>query len=323
MLDLHNYDYYLVSMSGGKDSTAVLLWLLGRGVDVSKIELWHQLVDGGREHTLPLMVWPFEEDYVNRLGEHFGIRVLHQYKQGGFEREMLRDQSLTAPTCFQLGDRSWQTKGGTHGKPNTRQMFPQVSADLRCRWCSGVLKVDPMDMALRNDPRFRGKKTLVLTGERAQESANRARYKTEEPHRADARDGKLERYIDHRRPVHQWQEQHVWNMLQGLNIRPAPAYFLGWGRLSCLSCIFGSPNQWASVRQIAPDWFERIAQYEEQFNHTIHRTKNVRQLADAGTPYPTCLDPDLVRLAMSRTYTGPITGFELPAGAYGENVGPS
>jgi 3'-phosphoadenosine 5'-phosphosulfate sulfotransferase (PAPS reductase)/FAD synthetase len=48
---------------------------------------------------------------------------------------------------------------------------------------------------------FRDGKTLVVTGERAEESPNRARYKVFEPHRADNRHGRrVIRHVDHWRP---------------------------------------------------------------------------------------------------------------------------
>src|SRR5262245_29094956 len=43
---------------------------------------------------------------------------------------------------------------------------------------------------------------------------------------------------------------------------PHPAYHLSWARVSCLACIFGQADQWVSVRPIAPDLFNGIAQYE-------------------------------------------------------------
>ena len=50
IIDLLSYDKYVVSFSGGKDSTATFLYLLEHGVPVDRIELWHQEVDG-REKT--------------------------------------------------------------------------------------------------------------------------------------------------------------------------------------------------------------------------------------------------------------------------------
>ena len=46
-----DYDKYVVTFSGGKDSTALVLYLLSIGVPPHKIELWHHEIDG-REKTL-------------------------------------------------------------------------------------------------------------------------------------------------------------------------------------------------------------------------------------------------------------------------------
>lgn len=57
-----DYDRYVVAFSGGKDSLACLLHLLECGVDRSKIELHHHLVDGREGSTL--FDWPVTESYV-------------------------------------------------------------------------------------------------------------------------------------------------------------------------------------------------------------------------------------------------------------------
>ena len=44
--NLNGYDKYIVSFSGGKDSTALLLFLLENGVPKDRIELWHQEMTG-------------------------------------------------------------------------------------------------------------------------------------------------------------------------------------------------------------------------------------------------------------------------------------
>jgi hypothetical protein len=79
------------------------------------------------------------------------------------------------------------------------------------------------------------------------------------------------------------------------------------------------------VRLIAPDLFARIAQYERHFGKTIHRGKSVADLADKGTPYPECRDPELVGLAMSQTYPAHLAltdHWTLPAGAFKHCGGP-
>jgi len=318
--DLATYDTIIVGMSGGKDSLACILHLLDCGVPREKIELWHHLVDG-REGSR-LMDWPITDDYCRKFAEHFGLKLYFSWREGGFEREMLRDNTPTACTWFETPTGVMKA-GGTRGKPGTRRRFPQVSADLSVRWCSAYLKIDIASCAIRNDLRFANSKTLVVTGERAEESPARARYKAFEPDRADLRNGRAKRHVDHWRPVHKWTEQAIWDIIRKYRVNPHPAYHLGFGRTSCLSCIFGSKDQWATVQRIAPEHFERIARYEEEFGVTINRNKSVRELAAAGCAYPV-EDEKLRALAMSREYTDPIIvkNWTLPAGAFGESTGP-
>jgi hypothetical protein len=53
--------------------------------------------------------------------------------------------------------------------------------------------------------------------------------------------------------------------MEKYRVRPHPAYFLGWSRVSCLPCIFGNPDQWATVREAAPAVFQRLAMLEQKF----------------------------------------------------------
>lgn len=319
--DLASYDKIIVAFSGGKDSIAALLDLIDRGVPRDKIELHHHDIDGGGE---TFMDWPITPAYCRAVADALGLPIYFSYREGGFKREMLRDNSETAPVVFEKPDGTLGRAGGHSGKLGTRQKFPQVSADLKTRWCSGALKVDVMAAAIRNQERFDHKRTLVVTGERAEESSNRAKYKTFEPHRTHTQS----RHVDHYRPVHGWSEKDAWDIMQRHGIVPHPAYQLGWSRLSCRNCIFGSANQQATNRKLFPEGFEEIAGYEKKFGTTIHRTSSVHERADKGAPYEAAVSrPELARLADSRVWSGPIVippeEWKMPAGAFGEKGGPT
>lgn len=324
LLPLADYDQILVAFSGGKDSMACLLHLLDQGADPAKIELWHHEIDG-REGSR-MMDWPSTPSYCRAVAAAFKLPIYFSWKVGGFEREMLRDNTETAPTRFETPEGVGQA-GGNSGKLGTRMKFPQSGVDLATRWCSAYLKIDVGMAALRNQPRFANSKTLFVTGERAQESSARAKYKTTEPHKADARDGKSRRHVDHWRPIHKWSEQGVWAAIERYRVNPHPAYRLGWGRLSCMLCIFGSPNQWASAVAIAPDAVQKIAGYEGRFGVTIDRKINVLEKAAKGTPYPASSNPAVVAEALDENWGGRVILEEgewtTPAGAFGESAGPT
>ena len=323
--DLHSYDRYVVSFSGGKDSTALLLFLLENRVPHEKIELWHQEIDG---RGPSLFDWEVTPDYCRKLGAAFGIPVRFQYKEGGFLREMLREDALTAPIHLELADGTERVTGGTAGKPSTRRRFPQSSPDLRTRWCSAYLKIDVCAAALRHDPRFENSHTLVLSGERGEESRQRAGYAILEPDKADLRNGKKAfRHIDRFRPLRDWKERQVWDLLEKYRVRPHPCYFMGFGRCSCKFCVFGNADQFASAACISRQKADRLIAFEKEFGCTLKRDTDLKTLISKGKPYESIND-ELRKLATSFEYDRDIlvpkeSTWQLPSGAFRKCGGPS
>jgi len=297
---------------------------------MDRVEYWHHDVDGKAE---VFMDWPCTDDYVRAFARAMDVPVLFQYKEGGFLREMTRHESATAPIHYEKLDGTWGTSGGK-GKPNTRMIFPQVSASLSVRWCSAYLKVDVCAAAIRGDERFRNKRTLIVTGERAQESKARSKYKIFERNRSHSQGKRVKRHVDHWRPVHGWEEEKVWAIMERHNVNPHPAYHLGFGRVSCMSCIFGGPDQWKTILDLDPERLYQIANFEEVFGKfhgggkpkTIHRKLPVLDRAAKGKSLvPQDIDPEVIRAALSKEYTLPIITKEwkVPAGAYRDSGGPT
>lgn len=321
--DLHSYDTYIVAFSGGKDSLACILHLLDQGVRTDQIELWHHDIDG-REGS-DLMDWSCTRDYCKKFAEAMGIKIYFSWKIGGFEGEMNRDNSLTAPVKFECPDGSVQQAGGILGKLSTRKMFPQTSASLSVRWCSAYLKIDVARIAINNQKRFLNSRTLLISGERAEESSARAKYAEFETHACNRESRKLNRVVHQWRAVHSWSEAKVWDIIKDWKINPHPAYRLGWGRLSCMTCIFGNANQWASAFKIAPEKVSKIAEYETEFGKTIHRTKSVMEQVANGVAYESMND-ETIKAAISPEYSQPIIisgEWVQPVGAFGDCDGPS
>lgn len=325
-LDLDDYDRpIVVAFSGGKDSLACVLELLDRGVEPEEIELWHHDVDGEPGEADNFMDWPVTPAYCDAVAEALGIRIRHSWKVEGFEGEMLRDDELTNPTRWEtdVDGEEYGESGGKHGKPSTRRKFPQVSGNLQTRWCSSYLKIDVGRKIFTNEPKFDEGTFLFVTGERAEESVQRAEYDEVELHDSSTKSGS--RTIHQWRMVHKWSEEEVWDKIEEHGVNPHPAYKLGWNRLSCRTCIFGGADQWATVKEIAPHRFEQIAEYEEEFDTTIAREKSVRDLAEEGESYLPD-EPELVDLACGEEYDAPVfvDDWEEPRGAYKEgSFGPS
>lgn len=322
--DLGSYDRVLVAFSGGKDSVACVLTLIEAGVPPSRIMLIHHEVDG-REGS-DLMDWPSTPAYCEAFAEAFGFEMINSWRRGGFEAEMNRQQSPTQGVSYERKGQVIRLEGSKSAPLGTRLAFPQVAADLSVRWCSAALKIDVADRVLCNDPEFAGSRTLFVTGERGEESPNRARYAQFEPHRADNRNGKKGRHIDHWRPVLRTDEAGVWDIIRRNGVMPHPAYYAGFGRLSCRNCIFASDDQWATLALYDPEGIAAVSAYEMKFGRTIHRKMSVRERAEKGTPYEAAT-PEAMARALSRTFEGPIlidaADWQMPAGAFRGHSGPT
>jgi len=363
--DLRSFDKIVILFSGGKDSLACLFYVVDLcrklGISVSHtVEAWHHAVDGrparfggSGTHTWD---WPVTESYCELVCKAVGVPLYFSWKEGGITREMLRDEALTAPKGFQMPDGSVTTSGGVRGELNTRMSFPKIGSIDGGRWCSSVVKIDVGRSYLRSRKDLFGKRVLLVGGERAEESPNRAMYSRREFDK-NAGHGDRERHVEAWRPIHLWCEIDVWGQIARHKIRVHPAYRIGWGRLSCMTCIFGNPRQWASIREIDPDRWEFFVKLERRLLKrreadlasaqgdadaiAIIRKRRLplvrkdeplpqfivdKKTGEDAKPYDAAMSqPQLVKIALSGHWSeDPImNSWELPSGAFGDSAGPS
>lgn len=324
-IDLYSYDKIIIFWSGGKDSLACLLWAKEQGIENHKIELWHHCVDGSPD-SKTFFDWECTTAYCRAIADYFHIPIYFSWLDGGFKKAMLKKNDRKAATFFET-PYGLQSAGGVDGDITTREMFPALTSNLQRRWCSSELKIDVASIAIRNQPRFKGQRILCLSGERAEESPNRAKYKYFEPHRTHTKS----RHVDVLRPVHSWKEQSVWAIISYYGIFPHVAYYLHFNRVSCKWCIFGDKDQMASAHFISPDVGFEISDYEKLFGKTIKTsgsgkyTKKIPILdfIASGTAYD--MKQEYINQAISKTWYMPLKPktWLLPDGAYGKGCGPT
>lgn len=314
-IDLNFYDLIIVSMSGGKDSIASLLHLIEKGVDLSKVELWHNLVDGNEGRVF--MDWIFMDQYNKKLAEAFKLPLYNSWLEHGFEGEMLKNNSRSHRHMIETPD-GLLTLERKLAKEGTRLKYPQQAANLSTRWCSSALKIDVGRRALNNQERLLGKKILFVTGERREESSNRAKYFQLETHLCDCRDGKKSRLVDAYRPVLDYSEKQVWEIMERHHVAPPVPYRIGWSRSSCMTCIYNSPKIWATIKHYFPERIEAVVGYENNFGLTISRKKlNVVDISNGIEPFD-IQDLEALAQATRSEYTLPILtkNWTLPVGAF-------
>jgi 3'-phosphoadenosine 5'-phosphosulfate sulfotransferase (PAPS reductase)/FAD synthetase len=328
VIDVDKYDVIVLCFSGGKDSIASFLRLLEMGVPREKIELWHHLVDGAPSEDV-FMDWAFMDSYCEEFAKAFGVKYYRSWLHKGFKGEMLKDNSRPHHHVVETPE-GYSELSRPMAKPGTRMKFPQQGADLRTRWCSSELKISVGKRALTSQTRFLGhdKKVLYITGERREESANRSRYQQLEPTLGVdtiRKGGRVQkpRYVDSWRNVLHFKEEEVWELMAKYNVVPPIPYRLSWGRSSCMTCIFNSDRIFATLWEHFPDRVASIAEYEEIFGLSIHRSGlNVLERAKSAKPFD-IKDSEALLQASQKEYTLPIfvpegEQWKLPPGAFAQ-----
>lgn len=240
---------HIVSISGGKDSTALRLLAIEQGVEHIAV-----FADTGHEH-------PLTYEYVDYLEEKTGpiIRVKADFSEQ-FARKRLfiaRDQR----TGRRKGKKvRWSNKAKRRalaalyptGNPfldlcMLKGRFPST----RARFCSEQTKHEPIFNEIVEPLLSDGVEVISWQGVRADESrARRDLLRVEEV------GGGLWNY----RPIIDWTVEDVFAMHRKHGIEANPLYKQGMGRVGCMPCIHARK---AELRKIAERFPEVIARVEE------------------------------------------------------------
>lgn len=287
LLPLEEYDLIVVLLSGGKDSIACYYKLLELGTPKEKIEFWHHDIDGG--HPSRMMDWRCTQNYVKAFSEAEGIPLRISYRVHGFFGELYRigasepiewvepdtgeikqcRLSNNYIKCQEIKKTATTETEEQLKKYGCRMKFPAKGGTHQGRWCSGNLKAavqDSVTAALEKTKR--NTKVLVVSGERRGESSGRSKYNEMEIHRTNAT-AKAHRLVHQWRPVIDYSEKDVWEVLKRHKVNPHPCYRAGWNRCSCAMCIFSTPKLFAGIRELYPEDFELLKQDEQILGFTL------------------------------------------------------
>ena len=315
--EFDHYDKIIISYSGGKDSTACALLMKEYGIPAHKVWLWHQSIDGRLHTEKKFFDWPSTEGYVSKFSEYTGMALDFQWRHYGFYGELHRENELTENVSYTFGN-TLTTLKTTGGKETTRLKWPAKTASLKTRWCSAYLKIDVAARALSNHPALKNKRILFITGERRQESSARSKYQEAELHRTNSKT----RLVHHWRPVIDLSERDIWDAMEKHRIQPHPAYYLGFPRLSCRSCIFYSKDHWATLNKVAPEVTKMIIEKEQEFGFTLDNKFTLDELIRQGESLLKDENREFINLANNPYIENILTNnWILPAGAFGSGGG--
>ena len=239
VLDLRQFDKIFISVSGGKDSHAMLFLVrdLADRQGVPREKLLAMYADTGME-------WHNAGEHVQTLCKAAGVKMVTVY-----------------PVRPMIENIRWRMN-----KVNGGCAFPSPS----CRWCTSEQKKHPMDKVIN---KFSGK-LLKVTGERWEESA--ARSELPEFCTVPRVTCKARRVFGWR-PMLAFKEADIWAMVRETGAPRHVCYEMGCPRLGCAGCIFNSDRQVKIEMRENPHIFEAIDRLETELGYTMSiRGKRIR-----------------------------------------------
>lgn len=298
LLPLEEYDLVAILLSGGKDSIACYYKLLELGVPKEKMEFWHHDIDGG--HPCRRMDWRCTQNYVKSFADAEEVPLRLSWRVNGFFGELYRigasepvewmepdtreiKRCRLSPKyikCQEIKQKATEDMEERLKELGYRMKFPAKTGDLSRRWCSAYLKIMVADTVVSNLDRMGelehlgGKrhkndvKILVVSGERRGESKGRSKYNEMEIHRTHA-EKRAHRLVHQWRPVIDYSEKDVWEVLKRHCVNPHPCYRAGWNRCSCAMCIFSTPKLFAGIRELYPEEYALLKQDEKILGFTL------------------------------------------------------
>lgn len=242
----------IVSVSGGKDSTATLLL----AIEGNTPELSAVFADTGNEHD-----WTYE--HVRMLEARTGVPILwvkadfteRMARKATYINEHWRLQGIPSDIC----DRAIAILQEPTGVPCLdlclwKGRFPSSKE----QFCTSELKVIPITEQVMWPLLDAGHDILSWQGIRRDESHRRAGYAETEHGDTFTSGATLTLY----RPILDWTAEDVFSMHRKHGIEPNPLYREGMGRVGCLPCINCRKDELLEISRRFPEHIDKIREWE-------------------------------------------------------------
>jgi len=246
---------HVVSLSGGKDSTATACLAL-ENHPRSRIRL--TFADTGHEH-------PLTYKYVEYLEKAFNIPV--KWVKADFthaialRRKYIEENWPNENIPWSTIQRALRYLQPTGNPFLDLCLYKGRFPSARHRFCTQLLKVEPLiEYQLRLAEH--GAHIYSWQGIRKDESKDREHFK---PFKRTCAE------ITNYHPLLEWSAEMVFNKIRDHGINANPLYKMNMKRVGCLPCIMVNKDELATIAMRFPEEVKRIRQWEELISNVAKR----------------------------------------------------
>lgn len=243
----------LVSCSGGKDSTAMLLLAIERETPNLQVVF----CDTGNEHKLTY-------EYIDYLQDKLGMKFLlakadYSEKINKKRIKLIAENApqrridALVPTGIPFLDCALY-----HGR------FPSTQS----RFCTTELKRDAVKEQIYDPILKQGTDIISWQGIRWDESKARSCAKEKDFAYSNEETGAE---VWNYRPILSWTAEDTFAMMKKHGIDPNPLYKLGMNRVGCMPCVCCRKSELAAIASRFPDVIDRIEKWEERVSSSSSR----------------------------------------------------
>ncbi|MEE1764462.1 phosphoadenosine phosphosulfate reductase family protein [Streptomyces sp. SP18BB07] len=262
-------DWVVVSSSGGKDSQAMLWYVVRRAKALGmldKVVVVH--ADLGR------VEWEGTRELAELQALLAGVRRFEVVQASGadlLDRVEIRYGKLKAKAEKEAVER---------GEDPTTAKVPPAWPSSAARWCTPDAKRGPIRTLytrLTAELTHLGRPVRILEciGQRAAESSQRAKLAEVEINQG-ASNGR--RHVTTWRPIHAWSDRKVWREIARSRLPYHPAYDWGNRRLSCVFCVLGCNSDLVNGARRVPELAAAYAETEVKVGADFKKGLSMREI---------------------------------------------
>ncbi len=241
---------HYISVSGGKDSTAMALLALERA-EIYKYDLRFVFADTGNEHPETLK-------YLDYLEQKLGIQILRL--KADFSARFKRKRHIIGTKWRREGVPEWKINQAMGEMYPTHIPFLDLALikgrfpSRRAQFCTEELKAMIINDVFLKELGAGRPRIYSWQGIRAEESRKRA---------ADPIIAEYDTKIITYRPIKNWSVADGFNMHRKHDVKPNPLYTQGMRRVGCMPCVNCSKKELRAIGVRFPDVIARIADWEK------------------------------------------------------------